>query len=83
MTAPSRDAPDVEPFEEENTDGAAAFERATRAARALADIPPPPSDSFFPFGSAPAPLQIVRVGVLLAAVGATWLAFMLWEKHLG
>lgn|GEM_PF-6383373 len=83
MTADPSDPTRTEPYTDvdDNTDGAAAFERATRAAQALADLPPAPTEAVPEHpASEPAPLQLVRVVVLLAVVGLVWLGTMLWER---
>lgn len=78
MTPPARDeASEVAPFQDEDTDGAAAFERAARAAQALAELEPPPTEpSPAPSHTTPAPLELGRVVLLMAVVTGVWLAFM-------
>jgi ferric-dicitrate binding protein FerR (iron transport regulator) len=70
-------------FDDEDTDGAARFEQATRAAQALAALPDTPPESPTPDpappSSAAAPLRTGRVVLLVAVMVLTWLGFMVWD----
>jgi len=95
MTDAPEIRPDIAPFDDEDTDGAARFEQATRAARDLAELvtdqtaPAAPADKASPsrLGKPPAaapstsanPLQPMRVVFLVVVMAAVWFGFMLWD----
>lgn len=85
MTAEPSDPTRTDPYPgDENTDGAAAFERAARTAQALSDLPEAPSEAPRPASdTSPSPLEWTRVAVLLAVIGLGWLAMMVWDQLQG
>ncbi|HCH63739.1 MAG: hypothetical protein CL927_12770 [Deltaproteobacteria bacterium] len=82
MTGPPSQSDVPEDFDSEDTDGAARFEHATRAAQALSElpeVPPEPSPSDLQASSPTAPLQANRVTLLMAVMFLSWLGFMVWD----
>ena len=76
-----------EDFDVEDTDGAARFEQATRAAQAFAELPEAPPDTLPPdlearSASSVAPLQANRVVMLMVVMVVAWLGFMVWDTWL-
>lgn len=76
-----------EDFDVEDTDGAARFEQATRAAQALSELPEAPPDTLPPKlearpSSSFAPLQANRVVILMVVMVLSWLGFMVWDTWL-
>lgn len=68
----------VEPFDDDDTSGAAAFPRAVSAAKQLAGLPPPPKTRpIAPSQTTPDPLTFGRVGVILALMAGGALAWWL------
>ena len=91
MSTPPDTGSEPAPFDDENTDGAARFEQATRAARDLAalttDRPDPVAAADASATASPTvdrateatPLQPLRVVFLVAVMVVTWFSFMLWD----
>ena len=72
-----------EPFDVDDTDGAARFAQATQAARALSELPasPEPAVDASP-SSLAAPLEAGRVVALIGVMVVAWLGFMVWDTWL-
>lgn len=87
MTGAHERSPIPEEFDVEDTDGAARFEQATRAAQALSELPDAPPDTLPPAlearsASSIAPLQATRVVMLMVVMVLSWLGFMVWDTWL-
>ncbi len=73
----------VEPFVDEDTEGAASFSRAVTTARDLSGLPQPPrARPVVPSQTTPESLKLGRVGLLFALIAGVGLAWWITNRFL-